>query len=118
MKKRKRRNSEPTRFTIRFFMDRETGTVFEAKVAVAPQNEGSILWVECDCDAYIDDNYCVHSDAIHDDYDDLGNFYVALDDEVEGADEAAKRVQRAFKTPEDAKELRDILLRFGLIEVI
>lgn len=108
----------PRRFTLRFFIDRETGAVYESNVAIARKGDQEVLWLECDCEQYDDERWCIHVDALHSDFDDIGSFYVAIDDAIPGSEQAVERIAKEFLTVDDASDLRRILLKFGIVEVI
>ncbi len=102
------------KFTVRFFMDSETGAVYEVKIGIRSSRDNVMIWFECDCEQYLDEFWCDHADRASEDMDDDGAFSVALSpDLAEGVELSGHIV-----TDDDAAKLRETLLHFGIVEVI
>lgn len=102
------------RFTVRFFMDSETGAVYEVQVGMRTTPDSVMVWFECDCEQYADEFWCDHADRASEDMGEDGSFSVALSPDIDDDFD----FQGHIMNDDDAARLRETLLRFGIVEVI
>lgn len=105
------------RFTVRFFMDRFSGAIYEVSIAVRIRKNEGVMWFECDCDAFDDEYWCEHAERTNADFDNEGGMYIALRPEVSDS-EYTEEMLSTIVTDKDAQMLRDVVLHYGLIEVV